>query len=273
MIETVCSVVENHRLQPGYFRLRLRVRPPVEPAPGQFAMVRSHGEYEPLLRRALVFYRSYPGEGFTDVDFVFRTMGRGTSRLSRLRAGDWVDFLGPLGRGFEWRAAGSGNEALLVSGGVGIPAFFLWAEQLCARNVEVRLFHGDRTSDREQGLICVNDFAALLGSDHVACTTEDGSAGSKGLVTDLIEHHLIAADGRPRRIFACGPHAMMRRVAELGSKFGIETQVCLEAPMACGFGICVACVVRLKRADSDLSDYHRVCLDGPVFDAERVIWD
>lgn len=273
MIETVSSVVENPELLRGDFRLRLRVPERIDPIPGQFVMVRPHGEYEPLLRRALVFYRVFPSASFTDVDLVYRTMGRGTTQLSQLRPGDRVDFLGPLGRGFSWEDAAAGGEALLVTGGIGIPAVLTWAEQLRAQGVSVRLFHGERTADRARGMICIDDFCALLGAENVVCATEDGSVGIRGLVTEPVEAYLRTLPmDRPRRIFTCGPHAMMHRVAELGFGHRVTTQVCLEAQMACGFGVCVACVVKTKGQATHPAQYQRVCIEGPVFDAEQVCW-
>ena len=273
MIEIASYVAENCELQPGYFRLRLHVDASIAAEPGQFVMVRPHGEYEPLLRRALVFYRVFPSNTSIEADFVYRVIGRGTRKLSRLRAGDQVDFLGPLGRGFAWHGPGEGAEALLVSGGIGIPALLMWAQKLAAQEVAVRLFHGDRTADRERGMICVDDFRELIGSQHVVCVTEDGSLGVRGLVTGPLEEYLRSSSHARRQIFACGPPPMMRRVAELAAEHHIPTQVCLEAHMACGFGVCVACVVKLKGGEANHAGYHRVCIDGPVFDAEQVIWE
>ena len=272
MIETASYVVENCQLQPSYFLLRLCIQARIDPAPGQFVMVRPHGEYEPLLRRALVFYRTFRADTCTEADFVYRTMGRGTTKLSHLRAGDQVDFLGPLGRGFEWEGASVDAEALLVSGGIGIPALLMWAQQLSAQKISVRLFHGARTADPERGMICVNDFIEWMGPDRVVRATEDGSVGVRGFITDPLEAYLRSAAVCQRQIFACGPHPMMKRVAELAVEYHTPAQVCLEAPMACGFGVCVACVVKLKGEKSNLAEYHRVCTDGPVFDAAQVVW-
>lgn len=272
MIEAASEVFENRELLSGYFRLHLRLDGRIEPAPGQFAMVRPHGEGEPLLRRALVFYRAIQSRDATQVEFIYRVTGRGTFKLSCLRAGDRVDFLGPLGRGFTWHGEIQAGEALLVSGGIGIPAFLMWAEQLVARKIQVRLFHGSRTVDCEKGMICIDDFSGVIGTENVVCATEDGSFGVTGLVTSALQAYLRNSSRPRQRIFACGPHAMMRGVARLAVEHRIPAQVCLEAPMACGFGVCVACVVKAKCGESPRYEYRRICIDGPVFDAQQVWW-
>jgi dihydroorotate dehydrogenase electron transfer subunit len=147
----------------------------------------------------------------------------------------------------------------------------LLAEQLLARGIEPRLFHGDRTSDVERGLVCVSDFHELLGRGSVVCATEDGSYGERGFVTVPLEKALRTRTWRPAAIYTCGPQPMMQRVAELAREFGIPTQVSLEASMACGFGVCIACAQRVK-ADGQ-EKYVRVCVEGPIFRAEEVVWE
>jgi dihydroorotate dehydrogenase electron transfer subunit len=159
----------------------------------------------------------------------------------------------------------------LVSGGVGIPALYLLAQQLLARNIRPRLFHGDRTSDVEQGLLCMHDFQELLCRGSVICATEDGSHGERGFVTVPLEAALRIGTLRPAAIFTCGPRPMMQRVAELAREFDIPAHVSLEAQMACGFGVCIACAERVKV--NGQPKYVRVCMEGPNFRAEDVVWE
>jgi dihydroorotate dehydrogenase electron transfer subunit len=272
MIDTIATVLENRREFADYWRLRLHIPARFEIRPGQFVMIRPHGQWEPILRRAMVFYRVTAGPGFLESEFIYRAMGRGTHQLAQTRPGDFVDLLGPLGNGFTIdQPIRPGHTVALVSGGVGIPAMYLLAEQVLARGLEPRLFHGDRTSDVELGLMCVNDFHELLGRASVVCATEDGSYGEPGFVTAPLERALRNGTLRPAAIYACGPRPMMQRVADLAGEFRIPTQVSVEAQMACGFGVCLACAERVKVNGQE--KYVRVCLEGPVFRAEDIIWE
>jgi dihydroorotate dehydrogenase electron transfer subunit len=272
MIETSATVLENHREFGDYWRLRVRIPAKLDIRPGQFAMIRPQGQLEPILRRAMVFYHIWPGKDFLESEFIYRVMGRGTMKLAELRRSDHVDLLGPLGNGYTIDATiRPGSEVALASGGIGIPALYLLAERLQARGIKPRLFHGDRTSDIEQGLMCIQDFRELLGSGSIICTTEDGSYGERGLVTVPLEEALRTGDFRPVAIYACGPHPMMKRVAEIAGEFEIPAQVSLEARMACGFGICLACAEKI-RADGQ-EKYVRVCLEGPIFAANKIVWE
>lgn len=271
MIETTAIVLENHREFGDYWRLRLRLSTQVAVQPGQFAMIRPQGQLEPILRRAMAFYRVEKAVGSLEVEFVYRVLGRGTNQLARLHRGDRVDFLGPLGNGFPIdESLTPAQEVVLVSGGIGIPALYLLACQLRRRNIATYLFHGDRTGDRQRGLICIRDFSLLLSDERIICTTEDGSYGEHGLVTAPLEAALRAGKRRPATMYACGPRPMMQRVAELAREFHIPAYVSLEAPMACGFGVCLACVERVKL--NGRPTYVRVCLDGPIFRADDVVW-
>ncbi|MBI3951482.1 MAG: dihydroorotate dehydrogenase electron transfer subunit [Acidobacteria bacterium] len=269
---TTTTVLENRREFGDYWRLRLRIPAQFDVRPGQFVMLRPHGQLEPILRRAMVFYRIQRGLDFLESEFIYRTMGRGTTQLSHLRQADQVDLLGPLGNGFAVdQTIAAGQEVALVSGGVGVPALYLLAEQLLTRDIKPRLFHGDRTSDTEQGLICLDDFHELLGQGSIVCATEDGSCGERGFVTVPLEAALRSGALRPAAIYTCGPQPMMQRVAELAREFNIPTQVSLEAQMACGFGVCIACAQRVKM--NGRQKYVRVCMEGPIFRADEVVWE
>lgn len=271
MIETTTTVLDNNREFGDYWRLRLRIPTTFDVRPGQFAMIRPSGQLEPILRRAMVFYRVHAGPGFLESEFIYRVLGRGTGQLAQLRRASRVDLLGPLGNGYTVdETIGAGKEVALVSGGIGIPALYLLAEQLLARDIKPRLFHGDRTSDVEHGLICLHDFHALLGPESVTGATEDGSYGERGVVTAPLEAALRSGALQPVAIYACGPQPMMQRVAELAEEFHIPTQVSLEAQMACGFGVCIACAQRVRVNGQER--YVRVCMEGPVFRADEVVW-
>ncbi|RMG49761.1 MAG: dihydroorotate dehydrogenase electron transfer subunit [Acidobacteria bacterium] len=272
MMDVTATVLNNVREYGDYWRLRVKIPARYAVRPGQFAMIRPSAQWEPILRRAMVFYRVERGAHALEAEFIYRVMGRGTRRLAQLRSGDRLDVLGPLGNGFTiGEPPPTGRDVALVSGGIGIPALYLLAAELRRRGFVPRLFHGDRTSDVERGLICVDDFYALLGRDHVLCTTEDGSYGQRGVVTDLLESALQNRAWRPLALYACGPEPMMKRVAQLAHQFHIPAELSLEAAMACGFGVCLACVQRVRR--DDRITYVRVCCEGPVFRAEDIVWE
>ena len=272
IIDAVVTVERNEIVRSGssrsYGYLRLRLHAPMPVLPGQFAMLKAHGIYEPLLRRAMAFYRCKPaGEQF-DVDFIYQILGRGTQSLAKLEPGDKVDFLGSLGNTYDTNFA-NGREALLVAGGVGSPAVFMLAEELLRRNIPTRLFLGGAS----HGDLCgLDDFTALLSKERIACATVDGSYGEKGFVTAPLERHLKAQAGKPMVIYSCGPDPMLHAVAKLAEQYDVPAQLSLEAPMGCGFGVCVGCAVPVKHDCPEQFVYKKVCTDGPVFWSKELHW-
>jgi len=215
--------------------------------PGQFAMLgldpdRTHRD--PLLPRPMAVYRQVDG----GLEFRFKVVGRGTKLLSGLRRGDVLSLLGPLGNGFPAPRPGD----WLVGGGTGIASLYELARD-APRGVRVRL--GGRSRGDILGL---TDFEAL-GAD-LAVATDDGSAGAKGFVTEIV----TPAAGET--VFACGPDGMMRRAHQLATAAGASCLVSLENNMACGFGVCLGCAVRTR------TGFRYVCTHGPVFPSETLPW-
>lgn len=247
---------------------RLRLRVPGWPGfePGQFVMI-SPGALgaaprtDPLLPRPMAVYRC-AGE---EVEILYKRSGRGTALLADARPGERVRLVGPLGQPFA--APLPGERALLVGGGTGVASLYELARRLvvgghaAASAGEVAILLGARSSGDLMG---GGDFAQVGARLRVA--TEDGSAGERGLVTDLLESEL--ARGGPARVYACGPTPMMRRCAELAAARGAECCASLENQMACGFGVCLGCAVPARRGG-----YALVCRDGPAFAAGDVIWE
>jgi dihydroorotate dehydrogenase electron transfer subunit len=272
MIDAVTVVERNHLTASasgrGYGLLRLRVPRKIEVLPGQFAMIKPHQAYEPLMRRAMAFYRSERAGDGVAVEFIYQILGRGTQSLARLKAGDEVAFLGPLGNTYELEAARD-REALLVAGGAGSPALFLLAEELIQHGIPTRLYIGGAS----RGDLCgLDEFTALLGADNVIGATVDGSFGARGFVTQPLEAHLQSKGGRSRIIYACGPDPMLHRVALIAAEHDTPAQLSLESPMACGFGICVGCAVAVKADCPEGFVYKKVCTDGPVFWGHDLVW-
>ncbi|HSE98838.1 MAG TPA: hypothetical protein VLD57_11290 [Blastocatellia bacterium] len=144
-------------------------------------------------------------------------------------------------------------------------------QELARSGVETQIFFGAATRSAATG--CgLEDFRAL--GLPLFTTSDDGSLGERGFVTAPLERHLKAGGGRGARIYTCGPWIMMRRVAEIASGNGVECYASLEAPMGCGFGVCVGCVVAVKTdGPPGYGSYKRVCIDGSVFQAETIRWE
>ncbi|HXF05255.1 MAG TPA: dihydroorotate dehydrogenase electron transfer subunit [Blastocatellia bacterium] len=274
MIETRATVVSNDPEGQNYWRLRLSLKIPLRPQPGQFAMLRPSDQIEPILRRAFVFYRVKERDTGTDCEFIYKIVGRGTQQLRRARPGDTIDFLGPLGRGFHFETlTPSTGEVYLVSGGVGLPALYMLAEELSLRGIHVKLFHGEATARPEMEPAGLSDFTLLLGREAIVCTTEDGSFGRRGLVTEPLEEELRQGATCPARIFACGPSAMLREITRLSREFRVPAEISVEAAMGCGFGVCLGCVVPVRDCTTHRVTFKRVCIEGPVFSADELAWE
>ncbi|MEW6368655.1 MAG: dihydroorotate dehydrogenase electron transfer subunit [Acidobacteriota bacterium] len=231
-----------------YVRLAIKAEPIAkEMRPGQFAML-SLG-CEPLLPRPFSIAMEERGVLY----FVFQSLGKGTARLASLRPGDSVKILGPLGRAFS---EVTDMRPVIVAGGRGIAPFFELVRRL--QRCAPVLFYGGRT----QGQIVETGFFARRTHEMVV-TTEDGSMGTKGLITEPIAAYL--SDHRPPIVYACGPHALLHKVADLAGD--IRTELSMEANMACGFGICMGCAIPAGEAG-----FKRVCVDGPIFSSRDIRW-
>lgn len=274
MKELIAIVNKIDLFGSGYCRLRLSLPATLEIKAGQFAMLKPAGLFEPLLRRAMAFYQVEIINGSTLVDFIFHILGRGTQALASLKIGDKVEFLGPLGKSFSTTPAKEQGKALIVAGGVGTPAVLILAQDLSREGIETHIFLGARTSN---DLIGVEDFSRL--PINLTVATDDGSSGDKGFVTQSLERFLKTQENRNFVVYTCGPEIMMEHTTKIASSFGLKTFASLEARMACGFGVCVGCVVEIKNSNNSLdsancvnSSYQRVCVEGPVFEGSEVIW-
>jgi dihydroorotate dehydrogenase electron transfer subunit len=234
---------------------------PPDPRPGQFYMLAAgerwgggHGE-RPYLPRAFSFahVRPLPGGQGADLSFLLEDVGPGTRRLGELAEGDPLALLGPLGLGFA--PPEEGRRPLLVGGGIGAAPILCWDDELRAGGVEAPLLLGFRSAGHAEA-------AALFAGAPQLCT-DDGSAGRRALVTEPLREAL--SDDPHATVYACGPEPMLDAVRQLCAELGVPAQLALEAGMACGYGACFGCVV------PTVDGYERVCVDGPVFDAARLV--
>ncbi|MFN0121079.1 MAG: dihydroorotate dehydrogenase electron transfer subunit, partial [Blastocatellia bacterium] len=218
--------------------------------------------------RAMAYYRNEIVAGQTCVEFIYQVLGRGTQALAAMEPGAQVDFLGSLGNTYDLDMA-RGREALLVAGGTGSAALFMLAEQLVSHGGQVKLFLGGAS---EADLCGLSDFSALLGAGQVICATADGSYGAKGFVSAPLETYLTGRGGAGLALYACGPDPMLHRISQIAEEHGVAAQLSLEAPMACGYGVCVGCAVPVKADVPEGFVYKKVCTDGPVFAGHQLHW-
>jgi dihydroorotate dehydrogenase electron transfer subunit len=224
---------------------------PEDPQPGQFYMLSSAegwgggADERPYLPRAFSYARVREGE----LSFLLEVVGPGTARLAELRPGEGLALVGPLGVG--WRPPREGTRPLLVGGGIGAAPLVCLEEEL---GPDAAVLLGFRSAAHAE--------AASLFAGSPALATDDGSAGRQALVTDLLREELDADPGAT--VFACGPPAMLEAVRLVCAEVGVPAQLALESGMACGFGACFGCVVATR------DGYIRLCVDGPVLDAEQL---
>ena len=258
MLQRRTEVVENVRLAESTFRIRFRCPEIAERIrPGQFLMVRLPGRTDPLLARPFALYDIVDDT----IDVVYLVVGKMTKLLADVTSGESLDVWGPLGNGFL--DVGTPDHVTLVAGGIGQTPFLAYVRELLGKRgvPKVSLYYGVRSSAFVAGVEAFREAGATV---HLS--SDDGSIGYHGFVTQLLASH------RPTGpIIACGPEPMLHAVAKLAAEWNTPCQVSLETPMACGIGICFSCVTKVQQADGEW-DYKRVCVDGPVFDASKLVW-
>ncbi len=225
--------------------------------PGQFVMVRTGQGKDPLLRRPFSLHQTFSDGG---VQLYFKVVGRGTEILSRSLVGERLSLFGPLGRGFRYRPE---QPAVLIGGGLGIAPMLFLAREISRQNSSPASGCQVLLGARQKGELAVvmEDFAQY-GSVHPA--TDDGSLGHHGLITEVLFSLPLPAAAT---VYACGPEGMLAAVAGHCRRHGFPCQVSVESVMACGMGACLGC-----NRPASAGGYTHVCLDGPVYDAEELLW-
>ncbi|MBI2831534.1 MAG: dihydroorotate dehydrogenase electron transfer subunit [Chloroflexi bacterium] len=221
--------------------------------PGQYVMVRCDDGLEYLLRRPLTIHQTERHR----IALLFAVVGKGTAWLSQRKTGENIDLLGPLGNGYSVEA--KTRQLLLVAGGMGIAPLRYLAQEALRRGSSVTLLLGAQTAS------CLYPVNLVPMGIKLGVATDDGSAGTNGLVTSLLPDYIDRAD----QVFVCGPLPMYREMYKRRDTLlkGKPVQVSLEVRMACGLGVCYGCTVKTKRG------LKQVCKDGPVFGLDDVLWD
>jgi dihydroorotate dehydrogenase electron transfer subunit len=259
MFDVKSRVVSQMPLTSAYRALELEAGEILDSArPGQFVHIRVPGLAQASLRRPFSIFGVRDGL----LKILYKTVGRGTEEMSRLKAGDEVQMIGPLGNGFPLEPQG---VPLLVAGGYGVAPLCFLASRLREKGV---LLVGGRTA---VDVLACELFEQMGWAVRVA--TQDGSLGEKGLVTAPLDRELLLLKehGQTAELYACGPDGMLKAVGERALSFGCRGWLSLDKHMVCGVGACLACVQSLKRPDGS-TWIGRVCHDGPIFEAREIIW-
>jgi len=251
-------IIRFEQLSDDNIRLTLHAPLIAETAkPGQFVMIKTGAGKDPLLRRPFSLHQTSSNG---QIQIYFKNVGRGTSILAHSKVDEDLDVFGPLGRGFEIYLD---KPACLVGGGLGIAPLLFLAKKLYRStkdNSRDLIILGGRSRQEVEPL--VEDFQQF--GIAVRCITDDGSYGMKGFVTDVLKSERVVENGE---VYACGPDPMLERVYEICLQKHAGCQVSVESVMACGMGACLGC--NIPATDGG---YLHVCIDGPVFRAEDLVW-
>lgn len=227
-------------------------------AAGQFVNIKCCDGTHALLRRPVSICRVDRKMG--SYDLLFQKKGSGTGLLALKKAGDFLDVLGPLGNGFDLDK--KYDKIAVIGGGIGIfPLLFVLNESSASVKTAYLGF-------RTKKLVVLEE--EFKNSSRLQITTDDGSYGEHGFVTDLLNRDLLTE--KFDMIYACGPTPMLKKVVETANANGVSCQVSLEQRMGCGFGACLVCACKTQAQDGEWQ-YSHVCKDGPVFDSRTVIFE
>lgn len=247
------AVKSVEALHERYVLLKLTDEKPLPPmAAGQFVEIRVDGSPETFLRRPISI--NFVDDGQNELWLLVACVGQGTRRLAALQAGERLNCVLPLGNGFT--SVEAGRRVLLVGGGVGVAPLLYQGSMLQSKGCEVTFLLGARTG---KDLLLLADFRRY---GRVLVTTEDGSEGERGFVTQ----HSVLQQEHFDLIQCCGPTPMMKAVARYARQTETECEVSLENLMACGLGACLCCVEKTVRGNQC------VCKDGPVFNIKELLW-
>jgi dihydroorotate dehydrogenase electron transfer subunit len=260
-----CAITEN-RASGGYRIFSAVDGTGPEPRAGQFYMLAADDGWgrrngQPYLPRAFSVAEATRGQAGVRLDFLVEAVGPGTERLAELEPGEALWVTGPLGRPFSTprELVPGATGAILVGGGIGLAPLAILRRQLAERGVPLRTLLGFRDRAHSGGV------DELFSCCEVRLASEDGHAGHRGYVTDLLAVLLEGDDAATAVVYACGPPAMLETVRALCTERGMAAELAMEAPMACGFGACFGCAVPLTAGG-----YMRLCTDGPVVNAANI---
>lgn len=253
------TITRNDRINDKYYRMDIECAEFASKAKiGQFLMLKTgHQDYlsDPMLRRPFGV-ADVKGDVFS---VVYMIVGKGTKLLTESKPGSEIEFSEPLGNGFTLY---KNQKIALAAGGIGIAPLLLYSKVLKDNGCDVHLYYGGRSIE---DIVLTGEFKPFL--EGLTVTTDDGSSGFKGLVTEPLEKELDKYD----RVIACGPKGMMRAVSGICKNAGKPIEVSLDERMACGLGACLGCIIYVEQNGQTVQK--RCCVEGPVFDGSIIVWD
>jgi dihydroorotate dehydrogenase electron transfer subunit len=257
------KILSNKPVKDNYYRLNFDFAGLANQAlPGQFIHVKISNGFEPLLRRPFGIHRVFGSR----TEILYEVVGEGTKILSRKKPGELLDIMGPLGNGFKFQASSFRQQAaILVAGGMGVAPLTFLAEKLAERKTKnekckTLVLIGAKT---KKHILCEKEFKKL--GCEVKISTDDGSRGFKGYVSELLNKLLSTMDCGLLTIYTCGPRPMLKTMQKICLANKIPCQASFEENIACGLGACLGCAIKTRHG------FKRVCYDGPVFDIKEVV--
>lgn len=254
MKDNPCKILSNQELADGYYRLVFE-KPFTSFQPGQFCMVKVPHLKESLLRHPF----SLCQESDEKAEIIYKVVGPTTHAMARLKPGSTFWVLGPLGKGLD---CSDYLQVIGIAGGYGIAPMLGLGNHLKESSIDYQVYYGARS---EADLLLREDFASREISVHVS--TEDGSCGFVGRVTDFLKKQKKEVSGEGTLWFVCGPHGLLQAAAKLASSWKVDCYTSLEETMGCGIGVCLGCVVKTNEGH-----YVRSCVEGPVMDSRLITW-
>ncbi len=252
----IAKVISNKSLNKNFKLLHLSpLSDIIIPSPGQFYMLQTGNTLDPLLKRPFSIFQ-YDRRG---LKFLYRIKGKGTLLLSNVKKGDMIEVIGPLGNGYPEI---DGNF-VVIAGGIGIASLY---PVLQSHKNRAYVFYGARNRDEH---IMLEEIRSI--SKKLYITTDDGSSGEKGFITDEFVKFINNRGLDFVTVFACGPIPMLKELSKIINKTELQCYVSLEENMACGVGACLGCVV--KKMEEEGWSYRCVCKDGPVFNIRDILWE
>lgn len=261
------KVIANEQIGAGIWIIRLTTETDLSDfRAGTFFHIQVARSPYPLFRRAY----SIMSASANEAEILYKVAGLGTQVLSTRRPGDVISAMGPLGNAFI--SPHSTEHAVLLAGGVGMPPILRWAQNLSTDGFpsdHITFVYGARNASE----LVLRDRITSLGVD-TRFATDDGSFGYKGFGVDMLQQicHENDRHDRKTRYYACGPGAMLAACTGFTLRQGVPGEIALETPMPCASGVCLGCVVACKRPSGDGIEYRRTCIDGPIFNAQEVVW-
>ncbi|OIO38851.1 MAG: hypothetical protein AUJ71_02100 [Candidatus Omnitrophica bacterium CG1_02_49_16] len=260
-----CTVIENKKETGGHYVLKLASSRIAQSArPGQFVQIACSDSSDPFLPRPFSFLTAAD----TSFSILYQQKGKGTKNLSLMNPGEFLWVLGPLGNGFL-QTAKLPSPAVLVGGGYGIPPLHHFAQNLI-KKIKKENVHVVLGARNKSLLLCEKEFKKM--GVKLTVTTDDGSKGRRGVVTQVLERLFSSSLGQvsSRRMFVCGPTLMLKAVSQVAQKYEVPCEVSVEVPMACGFGACLGCAIEVN--DSKGRRFAIACKEGPVFSSKEIVW-